>query len=103
MVAPDTTVPLTFHWNPGVVPPLTGEAVYVIEVPEQTGLADAAIEMLTGSNGLTDMLTAFDIAGFPVIQVAFEVKIQVTISLFAGMYEKVALFVPAFAPLTFHW
>lgn len=46
-------VPLTLHWYPGVIPPLTGAAVNVTEVPEQTGFAEAAIETLTGRDGFT--------------------------------------------------
>ncbi len=72
------------------------------EVPEQTGLAEAVMEMLTGRLGFTVIVTALDVAGLPVAQVALEVKTQVTISLFTGAYAYVALFVPAFTPFTFH-
>jgi hypothetical protein len=59
-------------------------AVNVTEVPEQTGFAEAAMEMLTGWFGLTVMVTELEVAGLPVAQVALEVKTQVTTSLFTG-------------------
>jgi len=52
----------------GPAPPLTGVAVKVTEVPAHTGLADGATVTLTGSNGLTVMFTAADVAGLPVGQ-----------------------------------
>ena len=75
---------LTFHWYTGLVPPLTGIAVYVTEVPAQTGFAEAAIETLTGSIGFTVMVTVFDVAGFPEGQVAFDVSWQVIASAATG-------------------
>jgi hypothetical protein len=60
-------------------------ALKVTEVPSQTGLADAATETLTGSSGLTVMVTGIEVAGLPVPQVAFEVKVTVTTSLFTGI------------------
>jgi hypothetical protein len=39
---------------------------------------------LAGKFGLTVMLTAFEVAGLPVAQVAFDVTRQVTISLLAS-------------------
>ena len=63
---------------------MVGVAVKVTEVPAQTGLAEAAIDTLTGSRGFTVMVTVFDVAGLPVGQVALEVKTQVTRSLFIG-------------------
>jgi hypothetical protein len=70
-----------------VVPPLVGVAVNVTDVPEHTGFADAAIETLTGRFGFTVILIVFDAAGFPVGQVALEVKTQETKSLLAGTKE----------------
>jgi hypothetical protein len=61
-----------------------GVAVKVTEVPEHTGLEDAAIEILTGRFGFTVILIVFEVAGFPVGQVAFEVNTQETASLFNG-------------------
>ena len=63
---------------------MVGVAVKVTEVPAQTGLAEAAIEMLTGKFGLTVMVTVLEVAGLPVAQVALEVRTQVTASLFRG-------------------
>ena len=64
---------------------MVGVAVKVTEVPEQTGLAEAETDTLTGSSGLTDMVTVFEVAGLPVGQVALEVSTQVTRSLFVGI------------------
>jgi hypothetical protein len=59
----------------------------VTEVPAQTVVADAEIETLTGRFGLTIIVTAFEIAGLPVAQVALEVKWQVMASAFKGTQE----------------
>ncbi len=67
------------------MPPLTGVQVYVTEVPEQTGLAEAVIVALTGSDELTVIVIVFDVAGFPVAQTSFEVIVQVTKSPFTGI------------------
>ena len=64
---------------------MVGVAVNVTEVPAQTGFAEAAIDTLTGSRGFTVMVTVFDVAGLPVVQVAFEVNKQVIRSLLAGI------------------
>ena len=69
-----------------MVPPLVGVAVKVTEVDVQTGFTEAAIDMLTGRFGLTVIDTVLEVAGFPVAQVAFEVRTQVTASLLAGVY-----------------
>jgi hypothetical protein len=61
-----------------------GVAVNVTDVPEHTGFADAAIETLTGRFGFTVILTVFEVAGFPVGQVALDVRLQIIISLFTG-------------------
>ena len=68
-----------------MVPPLTGEAVKVTEVPAQTGLAPAATATLTGRLGLTVMVTVFEVTGLPVAHVALEVKTQTMASEFVGM------------------
>ena len=65
---------------------MTGNAVKVTELPEQTGLADEAIVTLTGKMGLTVIVSAFDVAGLPVAQVSLEVNSQVITSLFTGTY-----------------
>ena len=62
-----------------------GEAVNVTDIPAHTGLAEAAIETLTGRLGLTVIDSVLDVAGDPVSQVAFDVRMLVTASLFAGV------------------
>jgi hypothetical protein len=37
-------IPWTFHWNEGMVPPLTGSAVSVTWVPGQTGFSDGDMD-----------------------------------------------------------
>lgn len=54
-------------------PPLVGVAVNITDVPVQTGLAEGEIEMPAGVVALTDMVMAFDFAGFMVVQERFEV------------------------------
>ena len=70
--------------------------------PPQTGFAVGDIVMLSGKLGLTVMVTAFEVAGFPLAQGAFEVRMQRIISPFEGTYEYAGLFAPALTPLTFH-
>ena len=82
-----TLFPLTFHWYAGVVPPFSGVAVKVTDVPAHTGLALAVISTLTGNNGSTTIVSSLDVAGLPVAQVALEVITQVIASLFTGTYE----------------
>ena len=86
-----------------MVPPFTGVAVKVTEVPAQILFVPGDIEILTGSSGFTVMFTVFEVAGLPVAHVAFDVRTQVTASLFEGVYEYVVLFVPTSDPFTFHW
>ncbi len=76
---------LTLQSYPGVDPAFTGVAVKITDPPEQTGLALAAIETLTGRTGFTVMVTVFDMAGLPVTQVSEEVISQVTASPLTGM------------------
>jgi len=53
-------------------------------VPEQTGFVDGEMLMLTGKLGLTVMVTVFEVAGFPLAQGAFEVRMQRITSPFKG-------------------
>jgi hypothetical protein len=55
--------PFTFHWYDGDVPPLMGVAVYVTDVPSQTGFADAEIETLTNKLLSITINILLDIAG----------------------------------------
>jgi len=72
------------HWKDGVAPPLTGVTVKVTEMPAQTGLADGAIETLTGKFGLTVIVTALEVAGLPVTQERLDVIITYTWSPLTG-------------------
>ena len=63
---------------------MVGVAVKVTEVPAQMLFAETAIDTLTGSNGLTVMVTALEVAGLPDLQVSLEVRTQVITSPFAG-------------------
>ena len=64
---------------------MTGVAVKVTELPWQNGLTEADIVILTARFGLTVIVTVFDVAGLPLAQAAFEVRIQVTRSPLTGM------------------
>ena len=59
-------------------------AAKVTGIPSQTGLADGEIKIFTGESGLTVMVTVFEVAGFPVGQMALDMIMQVTASLFDG-------------------
>ena len=59
-------------------PPFVGVAVKVTLVPAQIVVADALILTLAGKFALTVVTIALLIAGFPVVQVAFEVITTVT-------------------------
>ena len=71
--------PFTFHWYEGAAPPFVGVAVNVTDVPAQTGFAEGETETLTGRIGFTVIVIVFDVAGLPVTQLAFEVRIQMTV------------------------
>ena len=79
-VAPEIVFPLTFHWKPGVVPPLVGVAVKVTDVPAQTGFEDAAMLILAETFGFTVIVTELDVAGLPLTHAASEVIIQLITS-----------------------
>lgn len=57
------------------------------ELPAHAGLAEAAIETLTGNNGFTVMVIVLDVAGFPLVQVALEVISQVMVFPLEGINE----------------
>ena len=86
---------------------MVGVAVNVTLVPAQIVCAPDVIAILTlaGKFGLTVILMLLDVAGEPVRHgVALLVKITVTASVFTKVVVvKLALFVPAFTPFTFHW
>ncbi len=77
--------PLTFHWYDGEDPPFVGVAVNVTDVPAHTGLAEAAIDILTGESAVTVIVTVFDVAGLPVAHVALDVSIHSITSPLAGV------------------
>ena len=83
---------------------MVGVAVNVTLVPEQivpVGLA--AMLTLTAEFAFTVIVTELEFAGFPLMQLALDVITQVTASLLTRLaLVKVALFVPAFVPFTFH-
>ena len=83
---------------------MIGVALKVTEVPAQTVVAEAIIETLTGSNGLTVIVTVFETAGLPVVHVSLEVRVQVMAFPFAGTNVYAALVAPfTLVPFTFHW
>jgi hypothetical protein len=94
--------PFTNHANEGLLPPLTGVAVYVTGIPAQAISGFGEIVTETGSELLTNIVIVFEIAGFVVVHVMSEVRLHVTASPFNGMYEKVGVFAPLFIPFTFH-
>ena len=82
---------------------MTGVAVKVTDVPEHIVLPGFAAILTDGTNtGLTVIVIVLLVAGLPVAHgVALEVKITFTMSPLARVdVVKVALFVPAFAPVT---
>jgi hypothetical protein len=87
------------------VPPLVGVAVKITEVPAQIAPeGEAVILTLTGTDGLTAIVIAFEVAGLPDAQIAEEVITTVTTSVLVSVVDvKIGLFVPTFEPLTFHW
>lgn len=73
-------------------------------VPAQIERADAEMETLTCTIGLTVIIILLDKAGFPDAQFALEINKQETWSPFDGKCEKVPVVAPEiFHPLTLHW
>jgi hypothetical protein len=100
---PAAFTPFICHWYEGDVPPLVGVAVKVILLPGQIEVDDALID----TAGVTELVVieiALLVAVDDVAQLALEVMITVTWSLFASeLDENVGEFVPAFTPLICHW
>jgi len=85
-----------------VVPPLVGVALNVILLPTQIEVEEALIET-DGVTELVVIVTTLLVAVEVVAQLAFDVIITVTWSLFASELEvNVAELVPAFTPFTCH-
>ena len=57
----------------------------VTKVPLNTGLADGMIDMLTGNNGFTVIVTVLEMAGLFTGQIALEVNRQVIASPVVGI------------------
>ena len=83
---------------------MEGVAVNVTLVPSHIGPdGTAAMFTLTGRLGLTVMVIEFEVAGFPVGQVAFEVRMHFMTSLFARVVlVNVGMMEPEFTPFTCH-
>jgi hypothetical protein len=82
---------------------LVGVAVNVTDVPEQIEDAEADTATAGVRVELTVIVTEFEVAGLPEIQVPFEVMIQVTVfPLAKAAFEYVGLLVPTLDPLTCH-
>ena len=82
---------------------MVGVAVKVTLVPGQMVVELAKTLTLTGRFGFTVIVTVFDVAGFPVAQVAFEVNTQMTVFPFVNAaLEYVGEFVPTLTPFNFH-
>jgi hypothetical protein len=99
-------VPFFFHWYVGVVPPLMGVVVKVTDVPAQIAPdGEAAMLTLAATTGLTDIVIAFDIAGLPDTQVAFEVISTVIASPFTSVVDVHVEFVAPeiLLPFLLHW
>jgi hypothetical protein len=83
---------------------LTGVAVNVTEVPGHIVVADATTVTDGTGAGFTVMVIPVLVTTAGEAQTAFDVNSSVTTSLLLRAVEvKVALLVPAFIPLTFHW
>ena len=62
-----------------------GVARNVTGLPIQKGLEDGEMEMLTGSNGFTVIVTWLLMAGLPVVQASEDVSVQVITSPLFGI------------------
>jgi len=60
-VALPIPVPLTFHWYVGEMPPFTGVAVNITELPAQNGFAEAVMETPAGNTGFTVIVTCAEL------------------------------------------
>lgn len=104
LLAPDWLTLLMLHWYPGADPALVAVAVNVTGTPAQTELDAVAIVIVGETLALTVITKLFEVAVVAVAQLALVVNTHVTVALLAKVeLVKVALFVPTFEPLTFHW
>lgn len=99
-----TLMPFTFHWYAGEPPPLVAVAVNITCVPVHIVPADALMLIAGATAGVMVIVILLEVAVVVVAHAALVVSTQVTWSLLlSDALEKVALFVPAFTPFTFHW
>ena len=96
---PTMLVPL-YHWYDGCSPPLVGVAVKITFVPEQTGLASAAIATEAVSDVLTVIVTRLEVAGVPDRPGVITTEIT---SPFTGTQENAGMFSPTGVPFWYHW
>lgn len=88
----------------GDVPPFTGVAVKVTEVPLQIVVDEAAMLTEAGAAALTVMVNVLDNAGLPVAQLELEVICTLTWSpLESELLVKVGLLLPTGVPFNCHW
>jgi hypothetical protein len=97
-------MPFTFHWYDGVVPPLVGVAVNVIEVPAQMLVAVA----LTDTAGVTDVATLIVIELEVTVEIELHVALEVTSQVITSLLARVVVVyvlkpVPTLFPFFFHW
>lgn len=59
---------------------MIGVAVKLTEVPEHIGFAEEVIETLAGRFGFIAIVISLDVAGLPVAQVRFEVRVTLILS-----------------------
>ncbi len=96
--------PFTSHWYTGVVPPLTGVAVNVTEVPEHTVVAPVLIVTEGVNTGTTVSAIVLLVAVGVSRHVSLLVMTTFTCSVpFRVFVVNVLLLLPAFMPSTFHW
>ena len=85
------------------MPPLVGDAVKLVLVPAQIFEADELMDTEGVTLWLTVIVTPLDVAVVVEAQLAFDVKMQVTTSLFSSVlsvYEMLLL--PTLLPFFFH-
>ena len=88
-----------------MVPPFVGVAVNVADAPEHSGLVPLVSTIETDGViiGFTVIVMEFDVTGFGLAHVAFDVITQVTTFPFASVVEvNVGLLVPTFVAPIFH-
>lgn len=99
-----TLDPFTFHWYDGLIPGFVAVAVKVTLVAEQIVVALALMLSVGVWAALTFTVIPFEVAVLFDKQLALDVSTQVTVCPFvSALVVNVALLVPVFTPLIFHW